>query len=100
MNDFTIYRNYGVLGAEKRNVYTYGAPHIRGVCNDELKVKLPDDCGWKLFENNFGEILIESPWGWTYNLNEVLQGNENPYLYALDKDQKAHRVELIIIEEK
>ena len=48
MNDFTIYRNYGVLGAEKRNVYTYGAPR----------------------------------------------------LYALDKDQKAHRVELIIIEEK
>ena len=44
--------------------------------------------------------MIESPWGWTYNLDEVLQGNENPYLYALDKDQKAHRVELVIIEEK
>lgn len=28
MNDFTIYRNYGVLGAEKRNIYTYGAPHV------------------------------------------------------------------------
>lgn len=28
MNDFTIYRNYGVLGAEKRNIYTYGAPKV------------------------------------------------------------------------
>ena len=37
MNDFTIYRNYGVLGAEKRNIYTYGTPHVRGVCNNELK---------------------------------------------------------------
>ena len=99
MNDCIIYRNYRVLGAEIRNVYTYVAPHLRGVCNDELKVKLPDDCDWKLFENNFGQTMIESPWGWIYNLNEVLQGNENPYLYALDKDQKAHRVELVIIEE-
>lgn len=100
MNNFTIYRNYGVLRAEKRNVYTYGAPHINGVCSDELKVKLPDDCDWKLFENNFGQTMIETPWGWAYNLNEVLQGNESPCLYALDKDQKAHRVELVIIEEK
>lgn len=23
MNDFTIYRNYGVLGAEKRNIYIH-----------------------------------------------------------------------------
>lgn len=100
MNEFTIYRNYGVLRAEKRNVYTYGAPHLSGVCSDELKVKLPDDCDWKLFENNFGQTMIETPWGWAYNLNEVLQGNESPCLYALDKDQKAHRVELVIIEEK
>lgn len=60
MNDFTIYRNYGVLGAEKRNIYTYEAPHLRGVCNDELKVKLPDDCNWKLCENNFGQTMIEA----------------------------------------
>lgn len=60
MNNFTIYRNYGVLRAEKRNVYTYGAPHINGVCSDELKVKLLDDCDWKLFENNFGQTMIET----------------------------------------
>lgn len=29
-----------------------------------------------------------------------IKPKESPCLYALDKDQKAHRVELVIIEEK
>lgn len=39
---FPIYRNYGVLGAEKRNVYTYWSNHSMGDCADELKVRLPE----------------------------------------------------------
>jgi len=30
---FPIYRNYGVLGAEKRNVYTYAGSHLGRVVN-------------------------------------------------------------------
>ena len=99
MSSFKIYKNYGVLGAEKRNVYTYGNPHYRGVCSDELKVKLPEDCDWKLCKNDLGQTIIEAPWGRTYDINEVLQGNEHPYIYALDKDRKGHKIELIIVDE-
>lgn len=40
--------------------------------------------------------MVEAPWGWTYDINEVLQGNKNPYFYALDKNMKGHRA---ILEE-
>lgn len=33
--EFAIFCNYGVLGADKRNVYTYGCEHPRGTCADE-----------------------------------------------------------------
>lgn len=29
MQEIKIYKNYGVLGAEKRNVYTYGGEHVQ-----------------------------------------------------------------------
>ena len=38
---FLIFKNYGVLGAEKRNVYTYAGSHPQGVCSDEMEVRLP-----------------------------------------------------------
>lgn len=99
MRKFTIFRNYGVLRAEKRYVYTYGAPAVSGVCSDEIQVHLPDDCGWELFENNFGRTMIKAPWGDTYGLNDVLHGNENPCLSAFDRNFREHRVYLVIDEE-
>lgn len=39
-----IYCNYGVLAAEKRNVYTYGAPEATATCWDEITVEIPE--GW------------------------------------------------------
>ena len=32
-----IYCNYGVLGAEKRKKYTFGAPHATADCWEEMK---------------------------------------------------------------
>lgn len=91
-----IYCNHGVLTAEKRNVYTYGAPHDTATCSDKITVEIPE--GWEPFENAMGKLMIMAPWGWDYEINEVLQGNEKPCFFALDKDMKGHRKYLKIIE--
>lgn len=89
-----IYRNYGVLAAEKRNIYTYGAPYNTADCWEELTVETPE--GWEPFENTMGKLMVKAPWGWDYEINEVLQGNERPCFSALDKDMKGHRAYLVI----
>lgn len=94
MNEFKIFCNYGVLGAEKRNVYTYGNEHPCATCSDEMMVMLPDKKCFTLFENTDGRLMVVSEWGWQYEINEVLQGNEKPCFYAVDKDGKEHRVYL------
>ena len=96
---FEIYCNHGVLGAEKRNVYTYGGEHFRAVCSDKLTVRLPENDSFKIYETAMGELMVESSWGWQYTINEVLNGEENPCFYALDKHKAAHRVYLEIVEE-
>lgn len=98
MTEFEIYENYGVLGAEKRNVYTYGAEHPCATCSEKITVQLPENESFKLYENSFGDLMVESSWGWQYEINEVLQGSKAPYFYASDKDEKRHRVKLIICE--
>lgn len=92
----TIYRNYGVTGAEKRSVYTYGEQHAWAVCSDKIEVEIPE--GWKIFKNYMDQTMVESPWGEYYEINEVLQGNEKPCFYALDANMKGHRVYLKEIE--
>lgn len=91
-----IYCNYGVLAAEKRNIYTYGAPHDAAACYDEMTVEIPEE--WEPYENNVGDLMVTAPWGWSYSINEVLQGNEKPCFYALDKSMKGHRTYLKIID--
>lgn len=87
-----IYRNYGVLSAEYRNVYTYGNPHATAAAWDTLTVQIPD--GWKMYENVFGEPIITAPWGLNYTVNELLAGDKEPEFYAFDKDMKRHHVAL------
>ena len=84
-----IYCNHGVLTAEKRNIYTYGAPHDTATCYDEMTVEIPEE--WAPFENAMGKLMVKAPWGWDYEINEALQGNEHPCFFALDKDRKGHR---------
>lgn len=83
-----IYKNYGVLAAEKRVVYTYGSEHCNATCSDVIAVLVPD--GWEVFKNSFGQEMISAPWGWSYEINEVLAGNEKPCFYALDPNMKEH----------
>lgn len=92
MDQFKIYCNYGVLAAEKQNVYTYGSPHSTAACSDEMSVKLPENDVFTLYENTFGELMVESKWGFQYEINEVLQGNKTPCFYAIDNNGKGHRV--------
>lgn len=94
--NINIYCNYGVLAAEKRNIYTYGAPHDAATCYDEMTVEIPEE--WEAYENNTGDLMVTAPWGWSYSINEVLQGNEKPCFYALDKNMKGHRTYLKIID--
>lgn len=87
--NINIYCNYGVLAAEKRNIYTYGAPHDAATCYDEMTVEIPEE--WEAYENNAGDLMVTAPWGWSYSINEALQGNEKPCFYALDKNMNGHR---------
>lgn len=91
-----IYCNYGVLAAEKRNVYTYGAPHDTATCYDEMTAEIPE--GWEVFENTTGNLMVTAPWGWDYEINEVLQGNEKPCFYALDKSMNGRRQYLKVLD--
>ena len=47
---FKIFRNYGVLAAEKRNVYTYGGANPLSDYAEEITVKLPDNEFFELEE--------------------------------------------------
>lgn len=44
--------------------------------------------------------MVETEWGFCYEINEILEGNETPCFYALDRDKKGHRVYLKIVEEQ
>ena len=91
MDTIKIYKNYGVLAAEKRNIYTYGCEAATAICSDEMTVKIPE--GWELYENDFGKF-VESPWGWRYDINDVLCGNQYPHFEAINKDGKMNRYRL------
>lgn len=87
-----IFCNYGVLNAEKRNVFTYGAEHPHAVCSDRMTVLVPED--WSVWKNDLGQTIVTAPWGWGYEVNEVLSGNEYPHFRAYDKDGKLHQIKL------
>lgn len=92
---FKIYENYGVLGAEKKVKYTYGAEHPHAVVSEEINVTLPQNEFFEICENGWGELFVKSSWGWNYEINDVLQGNEKPCFYAVDKNDRGHRIYLI-----
>lgn len=77
-----IYRNYGCLAHEKEHVYTHGTEHSTATCSDLITVKVPE--GWEAYQNNAGKIIVESPWGWSYDVNDVLHGTRKPVFRALD----------------
>lgn len=69
----TIYANYGLLGAEKRAVYSIA----HGKIYDELVVDIPDDLYTGIGRD--GDVLINAE-GIIYLLREVLCGNDTPHI--------------------
>ena len=96
-NQFKIFANYGVLGAEKRIVYSYMAP--RSDIYDELIVELPENGSFNMYENYMGDLMVETTWGDRYTVHDVLNDlNDKPLFTALETGNKWHRVYLNIIE--
>lgn len=92
MQTMEIYKNYGVLGSEKISVYSFGGEHPHATCSDKITVAVPDR--WEIFQSQAGQMMVTAPWGWNYEINEVLQGNEKPCFYAIDKNMDKHKVYL------
>lgn len=42
MTQIKIFKNYGELAAEKRNIYTFGGASETATYADEITVKLPE----------------------------------------------------------
>lgn len=76
MKQFAIYKNYGVLGAEKRAVYTVGVPSSTAKCYDRLTVEAP--AGWEIWESESGELCATTPDGTNYPVREILCGDARP----------------------
>ena len=85
MKTIEIYCNYGVLAAEKRNIYTFGAKHPHATCSDKMTVVVPE--GWEIYQNQAGQTMVTAPWGWDYDINEVLTDIKGRAAFrALDKN--------------
>ena len=54
-NRFEIYKNYGVLGAEKRGIFTYGGQASTATCGDKFLVELPENKYFSFYYNTRSE---------------------------------------------
>lgn len=96
MKEINFFRNYRCLAAEKRVIYTYGNGAETAIYSEEITVIVPDD--WEIYETVSGATACEAPWGATYGINELLEGNEHPYFAAYDNNGELHRVRLEAVE--
>lgn len=98
MKTIEIYCNYGVLAAKKRNVYTFGAEHPHATCSGKMTVVVPD--GWELYQSQAGQTMATAPWGWDYDINEVLTDIQGRAAFrALDKNMDYSTAYLFTQEE-
>lgn len=98
MKTIEKYCNYGVLASEKRKIYSFGGEHPHAKCSDKITVIVPD--GWTVYENQFGSTMVSSPWGWDYQINDVLKDKKGrPVFQALDKDMYPQFAHLYTPEE-
>lgn len=89
-----IFKNYGCLGSEKTNVYTYSNPESTAKCYDKITVKIPE--GWETFENYMGDTILTAPWKENYTVHEVLCGNEYPCFRTFGNDD---RIKLEVLDD-
>lgn len=78
MKQFDIYKNYGVLTAEKRAVYTVGGPSSTAKCYDKLAVEAP--AGWAFWRDEAGTLGATTPDGRDYLVRDILCGDTHPTL--------------------
>ena len=98
MQTIEIYKNYGVLGAEKRTVYTFSAEHPHATYHDKIKVVVPD--GWTIYQNQMRQMMITSPWGWNYNVDELLTNiNGRAAFRGMDRNMRYKTAFLFTPEE-
>ena len=91
---FQVYSNSSFTFWKDGNTFSYSDnPN-----SERIKVSLPENKYFKIYETATGELAVESSWSWNYSINEVLQGNKVPCFFALDKNQDGHRVYLDICE--
>lgn len=70
MKQFDIYKNYGILTAEKRAVYSVGGTSMTATCYDKLTVEAP--AGWEVWESESGELCATAPDGPEWDLLEKI----------------------------
>lgn len=92
MKSMELYKNYGVLAAEKRVMYTYGNDSEQAAFSEKIEVKIPD--GWEVVKTKT-DIAIVAPWGWIYTPNELLHDNGGkPCFSGADKNGEIFNIEL------
>lgn len=91
-NTFKGFINYGVLSAEKRQVWTASAPHEHATVSEEVEITIP--AGWELAKSTHEQPLIIAPWGTIYLPNEILGGNKNPHFTGYDESGNGFRIKL------
>lgn len=94
MKKINGYANYGCLAAEKIAVYTISNPNATATVSEKISIEIPDD--WEVWENDAGDTMLTSPWGWEYKADEVIgrtekDGKDVPCLTGYDKDGKKFR---------
>lgn len=83
------YVSYGVLGAEKTNVYTLGGPAYRAKAYETGTLDIPEEL--KPYETVDGSIAVTLD-GIPYDLNEVLGANNDgdPVILSSDGYRTRH----------
>lgn len=75
----------GCWRQKKRYVYTYGGEHPNATCSDTMAVEIPE--GWDIFQGQIGKVMVTAPWGWDYDINEVLADIKGrPAFRTMDKN--------------
>lgn len=90
-NTVDIFKNYGIIGAEKRNVYSAYAP--ASDIFECITVQAPEEVDFFCAEGGHLFVTFKDS-KYVYELYEVLFGNEYPHFEYINKDEKLRRIRL------
>lgn len=96
--EFELFVNYGVLTRDKRRTYSYGCP-MECTCYDKILVRMPENDYFTVFEDKRGRLFVEDNRGYGYDINDLLHGNERPYLRYDFPNGEYKEIKLEIVKE-